>query len=189
MTETINNLMKAFIGESQARNRYNMYSKIAKKEGYEHIAEIFNLTADNEQEHAKWNFRMINTIKTKLNLDINEVNVNAGGPIVLGTTIENLKSAIAGETYETTTMYPDFADVADKEGLPEIANRLRAIGKAELHHKERYEKLLSELETGTHFKKSDKVKWICRKCGYAHINEQPPEKCPSCGHPKSYFEI
>ena len=189
MKETIENLTKAFIGESQARNRYTFYAKIAKKEGFEQIAEIFLLTAENEREHAKWLFRLINELKKKAGEPMDEIIVEAAAPTTLGNTVENLKAAIAGENYENTKMYPEFADVAEKEGFPEIAKRLRAIAVAEKHHEERYKKLLSEVEANTVFKKEKKVYWVCRKCGYVHEGETPPEECPSCSHPKNYFEI
>jgi len=189
MEGTIKNLTKAFIGESQARNRYTFYARIAKKEGFEQIAEIFLLTTENEREHAKWLFRLINELKKKRGDESNEVVVEAAAPIVLGSTAENLKAAIAGEHYEYSDMYPSFADVAEKEGFPEIAERLRAIAVAEKHHEERYKKLLEEVESQTVFKKEKKVYWVCRKCGYVHEGEEPPEKCPSCSHPKNYFEV
>jgi len=187
--ETIKNLTKAFIGESQARNRYTFYAKIAKKEGFEQISEIFLLTAENEREHAKWLFRLINELKKKSGEDMDEIVVEAAAPTTLGDTAENLKAAIAGENYENTKMYPEFADVAEKEGFTEIAKRLRAITIAEKHHEERYKKLLKEVEGKTFFKKDKKVYWVCRKCGYIHEGEEPPEVCPSCSHPKSYFEL
>jgi len=189
MENTIQNLTKAFIGESQARNRYTFYAKIAKNEGYEQIAEIFLLTAENEREHAKWLFRLINELKKKTNERIEEIRVEAVAPTVLGSTTQNLKAAIAGEHYEYSQMYPEFADVAQKEGFPEIAARLRAIAVAEKHHEERYKKLLEQLAGGTLFKKEEKTYWVCRKCGYVHEGPQPPENCPSCSHPKNYFEI
>ena len=190
MKNTIENLTKAFIGESQARNRYTMYAKIAKKEGYEQISEIFLLTADNEREHAKWLFRLINELKKKSTGDnLDEISVEASAPTTLGNTIENLKASIAGENYEHTEMYPEFANVAEGEGLKEIADRLRAISHAEEHHEDRFKKLLSVVEGNTVFKKDDKVQWVCMKCGYVHEGEVAPEKCPSCDHPKSYFEI
>jgi len=189
MEEIIENLAKAFIGESQARNRYTMYAKIAKKEGFEQISEIFLITADNEGEHAKWLFRLINKLKEKSDKEWNPIKVEAEAPTTLGTTAENLKAAIAGENYEHTSMYPGFADVAEKEGFPEIAKRLRAISKAEEHHEDRYKKLLAEVEGKTVFKKDKKVQWVCRKCGYVHEGEEPPGKCPSCDHPKEYFEL
>jgi len=188
MEKTIENLTKAFIGESQARNRYTFYAKIAKKEGFEQISEIFLITAENEREHAKWLLRLINDLKKK-DEDTNEISVETTAPITLGSTEENLKAAISGENYENTKMYPDFANVAEKEGLPEIAKRLRAIAIAEKHHEERFKKLLKEVENKTVFKKEKKVYWVCRKCGYIHEGKEPPEKCPSCDHPKSYFEL
>jgi len=189
MKNTIENLTKAFIGESQARNRYTIHSKIAKNEGFEQISEIFLVTADNEREHAKWLFRLINKLKKKSNENLDEINVESTAPTTLGNTADNLKAAITGENYEYTQMYPEFADVAEKEGFPEIAQRLRAIAKAEEHHEERYKKLLKEVEGNTVFKKEKKVYWVCRKCGYVHEGEEPPEECPSCDHPKNYFEL
>jgi len=189
MKNTIENLTKAFIGESQARNRYTFYAKIAKKEGFEQIADIFLLTAENEREHAKWLFRLINELKKKSNENLDEIKIEAVAPTTLGNTAENLKAAISGENYEHTQMYPEFADSAQEEGFPEIAQRLRAIAIAEKHHEERYKKLLAEVEKNTMFKKEKKVFWICRKCGYVHEGEEPPEECPSCSHPKSYFEL
>ena len=189
MKNTIENLTKAFIGESQARNRYTFYSKIACKEGFEQIAEIFLITADNELEHAKWLFRLINGLKEKSDEKLDEIKVEAGAPTTLGTTAENLKAAIAGENYEYTQMYPEFADAAEKDGLPEIAERLRAIAKAEEHHEERYKKILKEVEAGAVLKKKEEVWWVCRKCGYVHSGTEPPEKCPACDHPASYYQI
>ncbi|HDI02818.1 MAG TPA: rubrerythrin family protein, partial [Candidatus Aenigmarchaeota archaeon] len=169
-------------------NRYTFYAKIAKKEGFEQIAEIFSITAENEREHAKWLLRMINELKEKAGEDV-AIEVNVPVPTTLGTTLENLKAAIEGENYEYTKMYPEFADVAEKEGFPEIAKRLRAIAVAEQHHEEKYKKLLEQLEENTLFKKEKKVYWVCRKCGYVHEGEEPPEECPSCSHPKNYFEL
>ncbi|MFN4132930.1 MAG: rubrerythrin [Candidatus Hadarchaeales archaeon] len=189
MKETIKNLANAFIGESQARNRYTFYAKIAKKEGYEQIAEIFLITAENEREHASWLFKLINELKKKSNENLDEIKVEAVAPTILGTTAENLRAAIAGENYEYTKMYPEFADVAEREGYRDIANRLRAIAKAEQHHEERYKKLLKEVEAGTVFKKEKEVWWVCRECGYTHFGKEPPEKCPSCGHDRSFYQI
>jgi len=189
MNKTIENLSKAFIGESQARNRYTFYAKIAKKEGFEQISELFLLTADNENEHAKWLLRMINQIMKKSRETMDEIKVDSGVPTTLGSTIENVKSAIKGENYEHTQMYPEFAKVAEEEGFPDIATRLRAIAKAEEHHEERYQKILKNLENNTTFKKESKVYWVCRKCGYIHEGEEPPENCPSCGHPTGYFQV
>jgi len=186
---TIENLVKAFIGESQARNRYTFYAKAAKKEGFEQIAEIFLITAENEKEHATNLFRLINELKEKIGGELDEIRVETVAPTVLGSTSENLKAAIAGENYEHTKMYPEFADVAEEEGLPHIAKRLRAIAEAERHHEERYRKLLREVEAGTFFKKEEDVWWVCRECGYIHFGKEPPERCPSCDHPRSYFQL
>jgi len=186
MRKTIKNLAAAFVGESQARNRYTIYAKTAKKEGYEEIAALFLLTAKQEKEHAKWLFALIQNLKENP-----EENIEVIGeiPTTLGNTQENLKAAIKGENYEHTTMYPDFADIADEEGLPEIAKRLRAIANAETNHKERYQKKLKELEEGTIFKKDENTKWVCRECGYVHKGKTPPETCPSCDHPRAYYEV
>ncbi|HDP73405.1 MAG TPA: rubrerythrin family protein [Candidatus Woesearchaeota archaeon] len=189
MKETIKNLAAAFIGESQARNRYTFYAKQAKKEGYEIISEIFQITAENEKEHAKWLFRLINQLKEKSSESIDEVQVEASAPTVLGSTIQNLKAAIAGENHEHTKMYPGFADIAEKEGFSGIAERLRNIAIAEKHHEERFTKLLEQLEAGTLFKKGKKVWWVCRECGYVHYGEEAPEKCPSCDHPRAYYQL
>ncbi len=184
--ETIKNLTKAFIGESQARNRYTIYAGIAKKEGFEQISEIFLETADQERMHAKWLFKMIQELKGD-SKEFDTIEVEASAPTILGDTIENLKAAIGGEHYEYESMYPEFADIAEKEGFPKIAMRLRAIANAEKHHEERYMKLLKEVEGGSVFKKEKEVEWVCTKCGYTHKGKFPPEKCPSCDHPKSYF--
>lgn len=189
MKKTLENLSKAFIGESQARNRYTLYSKTAKKEGYEQLADIFLVTADNEREHAKWLFKLIQELKEDSGEDLEALTVEAEAPLVLGTTADNLIAAIAGEHYEYSEMYPEFADVAEEEGLEDIAVRLRAIGRAEEHHEDRYKKLLGEVEAGTMFKKDEEVKWVCRKCGYVHTGIEPPEKCPACDHPTKYYEI
>ena len=188
MKQTIQNLTKAFIGESQARNRYTFYAKIARKEGFEQIAEIFLLTADNEKEHAKRLFEHIQELKKKMSVQ-DDIKVEAEAPTIYGTTAENLKAAISGENFEHTKMYPEFASVAEEEGLTEIAARLRAIAVAEQHHEERYKKLLEHVEAGTIFKKDKKVSWVCRECGYVHFGEEAPEKCPSCNHSKSYFQV
>ncbi len=188
MEKTIQNLTKAFIGESQARNRYTMYAKIAKKEGYEEISANFLLTADQETEHAKWLMRMINQLKGD-NIDYDEIVVEVGAPTTLKDTKENLKAAIAGENYEYTIMYPEFADVAEKEGFSDIANRLRSIARAEANHEDRYKRFLEALKNNSVFKKEEEVVWVCRKCGYVHKGKEAPEKCPSCGHPQAYFQV
>lgn len=184
-TQTAKNLMKAFIGESMARNRYTMFSKIAMKEGYQQIAAIFEETANQEAEHAKWNYRML---VQELGVNETEMAVDAAGPIVLKDTATNLKEAMNGENYEYTTMYPDFARIAEEEGYPKVAARLRAIGRAEWHHEQRYGKLLQQLEENTIFCKGEKIYWICRKCGYVHQGNEPPETCPACSHGAAYFQ-
>lgn len=189
MEKTLENLTKAFIGESQARNRYTFYAKQAKKDGYPQISEIFLETADNEREHAKWLFRLIQQLKEKMDQDLDEIHVEAEAPLTLADTVENIKAAIAGEHYESSEMYPEFAMVAKEEGLTDIAQRLLAIGKAEVHHEERYTQVLEQLEAGTLFKKDENVTWTCVKCGYSTTGKQPPEKCPACDHPTKYFFI
>ena len=187
MKKTMENLAKAFIGESQARNRYTLYSKVAKKEGYEQLAEIFLNTAENEREHAKWAMKMINELKVDGKPE--EIIVTVDAPTTFGTTVQNLKATIDGEHYENTEMYPEFADLAEEEGLKDIADRLRAIGRVEEHHEERFKEILKEIESGTVFRKDKDVEWVCRKCGYVHVGMEPPEKCPSCDHPTEYFQI
>lgn len=189
MKKTLENLVMAFIGESQARNRYTFYSKIAKKEGFEQIAEIFLITADNEREHANMLFKIINELKKKSNEKLDAIKVGAEAPTILGTTAENLKAAISGENHEHTKMYPEFAKIAESEGLPEIAKRLMAIATAEKHHEERYKKILAVVENKTVFKKEKEVWWVCRECGYVHYGKEPPDKCPSCDHEESFYQI
>ncbi len=184
MEETLKNLAMAYVGECQARNRYSFYASKARKEGYEVIGNVFQETADQEKEHAKRIFEAIQSLKKN-----NSLKIEAEVPLVLGTTIENLRAAAEGENYEWTQMYPAFADKAEEEGLIEIANRLRAIKIAEEHHEERYKKLIKQLEEGTLFKKEKVVEWICMECGYVHRGKQPPEKCPSCDHAKAFYKL
>jgi rubrerythrin len=184
---TIECLAVAYLGESQARNRYTFYAKVASEEGLEQIAEIFRLTADQEKEHAKRLFLLIQDLNKKANkvgqpLKMNDVEV----PTVFGTTEENLKAAIAGENYENTVMYPEFAKIADKEGLKDVAAYLRNISKAEEHHEERYKKLLAALPI--FFNRPKEIIWCCRECGYVFVGKSPPEKCPVCGKPKSFYQ-
>lgn len=186
MNETIKNLSMAFVGESQARNRYTLYADIAKKEGLKKIAEVFLITADNEREHAKWNLKMINELSTKNESALDEVKIETAVDTRIGDTRENISHAIAGEDYETMTMYPQFAEIAEKEGFFEIAQRIRAIGVAEKHHRERYKKLLSELKGDT-VVRDEKAHWICEVCGYVHEGDEAPERCPSCDSPSEYF--
>ena len=189
MKQTIHNLAKAFIGESQARNRYTYYAKVAKKEGYEQIAGIFLETAEQEKEHAKRLFEHINELKKESDENLDEIKVEAAAPTVYGTTAENLQAAINGENYEYTDMYPGFAKTADEESLTKIAQRLRSIAKAEEHHEERYKKLLEQVTADTVFKKEKEVWWICRECGYMHLGTEAPPKCPSCDHAQSYYQV
>ncbi len=190
MKETLKNLAKAFIGESQARNRYTMYASIARKEGFEQISEIFLLTADQEREHAKKLFDHIQELKKELTPEeMKEIMVEAAVPTTVGTTAENLAAAIGGENYEHTTMYPEFAKIANEEGYPEVANRMRNIAKAEIHHEERYQKLLDNVSAGTIFKKEQEVSWVCRECGYMHTGKEAPGKCPSCDHAQAFYQV
>lgn len=180
-TRTERNLLTAFAGESQARNRYTYYAGQAKKEGYEQIAAIFLETADNEKEHAKRLFKF---------LEGGEARVEAAFPAgVIGDTAQNLEAAAAGENYEQTVMYPEFAKVAEEEGFQEIAAVLRSIAVAERGHEERYRALLANLENNRVFRREQKVTWRCRNCGYIHEGDAAPETCPACAHPQAYFEL
>jgi rubrerythrin len=189
MKKTVENLMVAFIGESQARMRYTMFSKIAKKEGFALIASIFEETANQEREHATWNYQMLQDLKKEESFG--ELEVPAAGPTTHGTTEENLKSAIAGEDYEWQDMYPSFAKVAEKEGYPKIAARLKAIAIAEKHHSERYGKLLKLVGDDAFFKRGKKVVWVCMECGYEVEMDALPEdwKCPACNHPRANYRL
>ncbi len=190
MDKTIKNLIKAYIGECQARNRYDFYSKIAKKEGYPQISEIFLETSEQEKVHAKRLFEHIQELKEKLGKDKNvEINVEASCPTTYGNTIENLQSSINGEHYENSEMYPEFAKIAEEERLEHISKRLKAIAKAEENHEDKYQRLLNHLKEGTFFKREDETVWVCIECGYIHVGKEPPEECPSCKHPKGYFKI
>jgi rubrerythrin len=168
---------------------YISFSQIAKKEGFEQIAAAFRLTADNEREHASWSSKLTNALNAGAAEKFDGIKIDATVSTSLGNTAANLRSAIEGELHEATTMYPEFADVADSEGLPEVAKRLRAIGVAEAHHAENYKKMLAQVEAGTFFKKDRKVEWVCRECGYVHVGEEPPEKCPACDHDRAYHQL
>jgi len=189
MQKTLENLSKAFIGESMARNRYTYYAKVAQKEGYEQIGAIFLETAEQEKIHAKREFEHIQELKKKLGDTVGVVKVEAEVPNVYDNTVENLKAAIAGENYENTIMYPDFARVAEEEGLDRIAKRFRSIAIAEAHHEERYKQLLANLVEGTIFAKSKEVVWVCRECGYLHVGATAPMVCPSCDHVRAFYQI
>ncbi len=180
-TKTEKNILTAFAGESQARNRYTYFASKAKKEGFVQISDIFTETADQEKEHAERLFKF---------LEGGEVEINAAFPAgVIGDTIDNLKAAVAGENYEHSTMYPEFAKIADEEGFSELAAVMRAIAVAEKQHEKRYLELAKNIEDGKVFKKDEPVVWRCRNCGYIHVGTEPPEKCPACAHPKAYFEL
>ena len=180
-TKTEKNLLTSFAGESQARMRYTYFASAAKKEGYEQISAIFTETADQEKEHAKRMFKW---------LEGGMVEITASYPAgVIGTTLENLKAAAAGENEEWTKDYPHFADVADEEGFPEIAAMYRNIAVAEKGHEERYQAFVKNIEAASVFAKDEEVVWQCRNCGYIFVGKQAPEQCPACLHPQAYFEI
>ncbi|MBA5851870.1 rubrerythrin family protein [Clostridium sp. cel8] len=183
-TKTAENLMKAFAGESQARNRYTFYASVAKKEGYVQISNIFIETANNEKEHAKRFFKFVNE-----DLCGEAVEINASYPVALGDTKTNLKAAAAGENEEWSTLYPEFAKVADEEGFSVIATVFRKIAEVEKHHEERYKALLKNVEENKVFTKDKVYKWKCTNCGYIYEGTSAPESCPACAHPQSYFEL
>ena len=180
-TQTEKNLLAAFAGESQARNRYSFFASKAKKEGYEQIASIFQETAENEKEHAKVFFK---------HLQGGDVEIQASYPAgVIGTTEGNLKAAAEGEKMEWGTLYPDFEKTARKEGFPKVAESFKEIGEVEEYHERRYRKLLENVKKDRVFKRKKVVKWKCRNCGYVHEGTEPPKVCPACKHPQSYYEI
>ena len=180
-TQTEKNILTAFCGESQARNRYTYFASKAKNEGYVQIADIFEETASQEKEHAKRLFKL---------LEGGEVEICAAFPAgVIGTTVENLTEAAGGENYEHTTMYPEFAETAKQEGFREIATIFMAIAVAEKQHEKRYLDLKANIIADRVFKRDKKVTWRCRNCGYLHTSTAAPEKCPACDHPKAHFEL
>ncbi len=180
-TQTEKNLLTAFTGESQARNRYTYFASQAKKEGLVQMAAIFEETANQEREHAKRLFKF---------LEGGELEVCASFPAgVIGTTLENLKAGAAGEHYEYTEMYPGFAKIAREEGFENIAKVFEAIAVAEKQHEKRYLALASNLEAGRVFKRNGKIVWRCINCGYLHEGEEAPSVCPACAHPQAYFEL
>ena len=179
-TKTEQNLLKSFAGESQARGRYVYFASIAKKEGYEQIAAIFNETAEQEKEHGN---RFIKLLERGL------VEITLSYPAgILSTTVENLKAAAAGENEEWSELYPEFAKVADEEGFPQIAEAFRRIATVEAGHEARYLKLYERMINGTVFEDEEEIEWQCRNCGYIHKGKKAPEVCPACQHPKAYFE-
>jgi len=180
-TKTEKNLLASFAGESQARNRYTYFSSVAKKSGFEQIAAIFLETADNEKEHAKRFFKL---------LEGNEVEINASYPAgVIGDTAANLKAAAEGENLEWTKLYREAAEVAKEEGFPDVAKQFLDIAEVEKRHEARYRKLFKNIEEGKVFKKDKSVRWKCRNCGYVHEGDEAPDKCPACAHPRAYYEL
>jgi len=180
-TQTEKNLLCSFAGESQARTRYTYFASAAKKEGYEQISAIFLETAEQEKEHAKKFFKY---------LEGGDVEITACYPAgVIGTTAENLLAAAMGEHEEWSDLYPHFAEVADQEGFPKIADTFRKVAAAEVEHENRYRRLLERLENGTTFKRDEEANWQCRNCGYVHVATEAPSACPACVHPQAYFEI
>ncbi|MEA2004788.1 MAG: rubrerythrin family protein [Acidobacteriota bacterium] len=180
-TRTEKNILAAFAGESQARNRYTYFASQAKKEGYVQIANVFQETAENEKEHAKRLFKF---------LEGGEVEISASFPAgVIGSTAENLRASAAGENHEHTAMYPEFAMIAEEEGFHEIAQVMLAIAVAEKQHEKRYLSLLENIEKNRVFKRDMVVKWKCDNCGYIHEGTEAPEQCPACAHPRAHFEL
>lgn len=180
-TKTEKNLLASFAGESQARNRYTYFASVAKKEGYEQISAIFSDTADNEKEHAKRFFKLLEGGELKI-----EASYPAG---VIGTTAQNLEEAANGEKLEWTVLYKEAADIADQEGFPDIATQFREIAEVEAEHEKRYRKLLANVKDGKVFKKDKPVKWRCRNCGYVHEGPEAPKECPACAHPQAHYEV
>ncbi|MBA3012755.1 MAG: rubrerythrin family protein [Proteobacteria bacterium] len=180
-TQTEKNLLTAFAGESQARNRYTYFASAAKKEGYIQISEIFTETASQEKEHAKRFFKFLEGGEVEI------IGVFPAG--VIGTTLENLKAAAAGEEFEWTQMYPGFAAIAKKEGFDAVATVFEMISIAEKQHEKRYKELAANVEAGKVFKKKTRIKWRCRNCGYVHEGEEAVELCPACEHPQAHFEV
>lgn len=179
-TRTEQNLLKAFAGESQARNRYTYFASVAKKEGYEQIAAVFEETAEQERVHAKTFFKY---------LEGGMLEITATYPAgVIGTTAENLQAAANGENEEWTELYPEFAKIAEEEGFREVSNTFKQIAKAEYQHEARYLKLLDRVKTNTVFSREEAILWQCRHCGYVVESKTAPAKCPSCKHPQAYFE-
>ncbi len=180
-SRTEKNLLTAFAGESQARNRYTYFASQAKKDGYEQIRFIFEETADQEKEHAKRLFKF---------LEGGEVEITAAFPAgVIGNTLENLKASAEGENFEHSEMYPDFAKIADEEGFAEIAEVFRNIAVAEKQHEKRYNDLIANIEAGRVFRRDTEVVWRCRNCGYLYTGKEAPEECPACAHPQAHFEL
>ncbi|MCB8818188.1 rubrerythrin [Desulfosporosinus shakirovi] len=186
-TKTAENLLKAFAGESQARNRYTYYASVADKEGYKQIKNIFIETADNEKEHAK---RFYKFLLAGLESELPAViEISASFPVAQGTTLDNLVAAAGGENEEWNELYPEFAKVAEEEGFPEIAAAFKMIAAAEKWHEKRYNKLAQNIKNGKVFKKEETKLWKCGNCGYVHEGTGAPDECPACIHPQAHFEV
>lgn len=186
-SKTLENLMKSFAGESQARTRYNFYASIARKEGYRQIEAIFNETSDNEKEHAE---RFFNLMKEGLDGELPAmVEINAGYPVAMGNTLDNLRAAADGEHEEWNELYAEFEKVALSEGFDEVATAFREIAEVEERHEARYRKLVDNIEKGIVFKRDTVVLWKCRNCGYVHEGKEAPEICPACLHKREYYEL
>jgi rubrerythrin len=183
-TKTEQNLLKAFAGESQARNRYTYFASVAKKEGYEQISAIFQETADNEKEHAEIFFKHL---KHSEGMPVEITAMYPAG--VIGKTKENLLAGAEGEKEEHTILYPEFARIAEEEGFKDVAKSFLEIAKVEAQHEKRYRKLLENVENKKVFKKDAPITWKCRNCGHVHEGDEAPDECPACKHPQSYFEI
>lgn len=186
-TKTAENLLKAFAGESQARNRYTFYASVANKEGFKQIRDIFTETADNEKEHAKRFYKLLlegfeNELPTM-------IDINAAYPVAQSTTMDNLIAAADGENEEWSDLYPEFAKVADEEGFPEVAVAFKMIASVEKHHEARYRQLADNIKNDKVFKKDKKTTWKCNNCGYIHEGDSAPAKCPACVHPQGHFEV
>ena len=180
-SKTEKNVLAAFAGECQARTRYSFFSSVARKEGFEQISAIFEETSDNEKEHAKLFFE---------HLQGGTAQIEAAYPAgIIGTTAQNLKAAAEGEKLEWGTLYPSFGEAAEKEGFPDVARTFRMVAKVESYHERRYNKLLESVQQDKVFKKDQPIKWKCRNCGLVIEGPQAPDKCPTCAHPKAYFEV
>lgn len=180
-TRTEKNLLASFAGESQARNRYTYFASVARKAGYEQISAIFLETADNEKEHAKMFFKL---------LEGQDVNITASYPAgVIGKTVQNLEAAATGENLEWTKLYKEAEEVAQEEGFEKVARQFKEIAEVEEEHEKRYRKLLKNIKEDKVFKKDTVVKWKCRNCGYVHEGKEAPKECPACAHPQSYYEL
>ena len=182
-TRTAENLLRAFAGESQARNRYTFYASVAKKEGFVQVSDVFTKTADNEKEHAEQFFYFLNECAGE------NIGISADYPVGIKDTLQNLAFAAAGEHEEWSSAYPEFAAIAQEEGFPEVADRFRNIASIEKHHEQRYNTLHEKIKSNSIFQSQFETDWMCSNCGFVHKGLTPPEACPVCIHPKGYFEL